>query len=870
MTPAPSGPPLPPDEDERLAALRALGVLDTPPDPLFDGFVKLAATICGAPIGLISLIDRDRQWFKARVGLETPGGSRETAFCSHTILDRHHPLVVPDATADPRFARNPSVLADPHVRFYAGQPLVTPSGHAVGALCVVDRVPRELRPDQLAALKLLAEQVVAALELQRQARRDARLAAWAASERPAAAPTGAFERPGAGRERAREVPGGRARWIAAAVAAAGVALTLAGFAASRAAVSAARQARFVAEAEAVRDAVEERLIAYEETLAGARAFAVARGRPSRGEWRAFAESLALSTRPGIVRLGFASWVDAGGLETFQRALRRERPGFAVHPPGERPRYLPIVHFEPDADDPERALGFDLLTSPGRRRAIERARESDKAAMTERVELLQGGHGVVMFMPTRPEAGPEGVVYASLRIEDLIRGVAPGTAGRMQVRLFDGPAAAGNILFDGSPETAIRGDALRAELSFERAGRPLTLQALSRPGFDRGATSREPWLVLIAGLLVSALAAGTAWSAASTWTRARALAARLARDATRNEERVRTVVDNVAEGILTFDEGGGVGWCNAAAEQLFGAPAAALAGRSIEELVPVARGDLRDGFRNEAFGRRADGALFPVELSVSQMRAEDQPLFVAVVRDATERREVERMKDEFVSTVSHELRTPLTSIRGSLGLLRSGVLGELPADAREAVAIAERNSERLLALINDILDVERLRAGEFELAREPVAASALVAAALDSIRPVADARGVRIETSVREAEVDGDRRRLGQVLVNLLSNAVKFSPEGGTVRLEAGPEGADVVFHVIDRGRGVPPEHQAAIFERFRQVEASDSRERGGSGLGLAICKALVERHGGRIGVDSVPGAGSTFWFRVPRAAEEQP
>lgn len=666
-------------------------------------------------------------------------------------------------------------------------------------------------------------------------------------------------------------PQPRPLWIPFLVLAVGAALTLTGVAASRASLERARQARFLAEAETVRDALEERLHAYEETLAGARAFAVAQRSPSAETWRDFARSLALSTRPGIVRLGYAQWVERPERPAFEHSQRRSHPQFAIHPAGDRERYLPVLYFEPTADGRESSLGFDLASSPERSEAIERSRRLDRATLSERVELLQGGTGIVMFLPVRPALGPEGVVYASLRTTDLVRGVAPGAAARLDVELFDGaePAAA-DLLYDGRGSPPPAPDARQVLLPITRAGRTLGVRLTARHGFDGGAASREPWLVLAAGLLVSALGAAIAWSAASTWTRARQLAARLARDARRNEERVRTVVDNVAEGIVTFDTGGAIRWANAAAEGLFGRPGTALVGRSIEELVPVARGDLRDGFRNEAFGRRADGALFPVELSVSQMRAEDQPLFVAVVRDATERREVERMKDEFVSTVSHELRTPLTSIRGSLGLLRSGVLGELPADAREAVAIAERNSERLLALINDILDVERLRAGEFELAREPVAAGALVAAALDSIRPVADARGVRIETSVREAEVDGDRRRLGQVLVNLLSNAVKFSPEGGTVRLEAGPEGADVVFHVIDRGRGVPPEHQAAIFERFRQVEASDSRERGGSGLGLAICKALVERHGGRIGVDSVPGAGSTFWFRVPRAAEEQP
>jgi PAS domain S-box-containing protein len=665
-------------------------------------------------------------------------------------------------------------------------------------------------------------------------------------------------------------PQPRTLWIPLLVLLVGVVLTLAGVAASRASLERSRQARFQAEAETVRDALEERLHAYEETLAGARAFAVAERSLDAGIWREFSRSLALSTRPGIVRLGYAQWVEARERAAFEGVWRRSNPRFAIRPAGVRERYLPVLYFEPTEDGRESSLGFDLASSPERGEAIERSRRLDRAALSERVELLQGGSGIVMFLPVRPAVGPEGVVYASLRMADLVRGVAPGAAARLDVELFDGPdPGVADLLYDGRASTPPASGALQALLPIARAGRTLGVRLTARQGFDGGAASREPWLVLAAGLLVSTLGAAIAWSAASTWARAHQLAARFARDASRNEERVRTVVDNVAEGIVTFDTGGAIRWANAAAERLFGSAGTTLVGRSIEELVPVARGDLRDGFRNEAFGRRADGALFPVELSVSQMRAEDQPLFVAVVRDATERREVERMKDEFVSTVSHELRTPLTSIRGSLGLLRSGVLGELPADAAEAVAIAERNSERLLSLINDILDVERLRAGRFELSRAPVAAGALVAAAIDSIRPVADSRGVRIETAVLEAVVDGDRRRLGQVLVNLLSNAVKFSPEGERVRLEAGPEGEAVVFRVIDRGRGVPPEHQAAIFERFRQVEASDSRERGGSGLGLAICKALVERHGGTIGVDSVPGAGSTFWFRVPRAAEEQ-
>ena len=156
----------PGNEAERLSALEAYRILDTAPEPVFDDLVAIAAHICGAPMSLITLIDDSRQWFKARVGLELAETRREHAFCAHAILDTV-PLVVTDATTDSRFADNPYVVDDPSIRFYAGAPLTTPDGHALGTLCVLDRVPRELTPDQLAALQALARQATALLEWRR-------------------------------------------------------------------------------------------------------------------------------------------------------------------------------------------------------------------------------------------------------------------------------------------------------------------------------------------------------------------------------------------------------------------------------------------------------------------------------------------------------------------------------------------------------------------------------------------------------------------------------------------------------------------------------------------------------------------------------
>jgi PAS domain S-box-containing protein len=230
-------------------------------------------------------------------------------------------------------------------------------------------------------------------------------------------------------------------------------------------------------------------------------------------------------------------------------------------------------------------------------------------------------------------------------------------------------------------------------------------------------------------------------------------------------------------------------------------------------------------------------------------------------------EVEQLKKGFLSTVSHELRTPLTSIRGSLGLLASGAAGPLSDQVVEIVALAERNAIRLMALIEDILDLERLETGRIDLHITDVPIASILRRAMESLAAFG-AHGVTVEAPTVSSSIHGDADRIVQVLVNLLSNAVKFSPPGGVVTIAVTADGKWTEFRVSDHGRGVPAVHRRAIFERFRQVDPSDAREKGGAGLGLAICKSIIEQHGGSIGVESEEGAGSAFWFRLATDAAD--
>jgi PAS domain S-box-containing protein len=340
-----------------------------------------------------------------------------------------------------------------------------------------------------------------------------------------------------------------------------------------------------------------------------------------------------------------------------------------------------------------------------------------------------------------------------------------------------------------------------------------------------------------------------------------------------------LLDSVADGICGVDRHGLVSFANPAAGRLLGAPTAGLTGKPVHDLL---HGSARAGLKcgpdcalraaterhvataGEDTIYRTDGSPLPTEYFFTPIL--DHGRFSGSVlsfRDISQRYALDRLKDEFISTVSHELRTPLTSIRGALGLMSSGILGELNEKAANLLRIATSNSDRLVRLINDILDLERIQSGRAPIAFRPIQLSQVVHQAIDGMQPVADAAGVQLIHDTTQVEISGDPDRLLQVMTNLLSNAVKFSPPNSTVSVMMRPGSAGVTLSVIDQGRGIPADKLESIFGRFQQVDASDSRQKGGSGLGLAICRTIVQQHSGRVWAERNPVRGSTFRIFLP-------
>lgn len=346
---------------------------------------------------------------------------------------------------------------------------------------------------------------------------------------------------------------------------------------------------------------------------------------------------------------------------------------------------------------------------------------------------------------------------------------------------------------------------------------------------------------------------------------------------RREEILSTLVDTAPVGIALVRPDDTAERVNPAMERMFGVPASVLDRKPLHAFIDPSeslRGQgVRERFltgaldfdvRERAFVR-PDGVKLRGLVSNSAVRDESGALthFARVIYDITERRRTERSKDEFLAMASHELRTPVTAIHAALALIGTGGLGTLPPKINAMVSIAAANSERLVTLVGDLIELEGVDLGKIPLDLRICNTLDIAHEASMLLMPLADEFEVELVTDASSEDFTADRSRILQALTNLMSNAIKYAPKGSEVNVSAVRLGDAIQFTVSDRGPGIPPDQSERIFESFQRVDQSDTRPFGGTGLGLAITKAIVERHRGRIWVESRLGEGSAFKFVLP-------
>jgi signal transduction histidine kinase len=599
----------------------------------------------------------------------------------------------------------------------------------------------------------------------------------------------------------------------------------------------------------------------------------------------------------------------------------ERQGARSVTRAARPQYAPALFMEP-SERFRQFFGYDMLSEPTRRLLLDRARDSGALTASGPVTMLVSRQPLDGFflvraiyaneLPPRPSLAQRralvrGFATCGFRTNEFVEGSLQGTPGHDRIRLLVedvSPDGQAKLLYRSrhKAEERLGFDYRRTLEVGDRRWRLSFEPTLSYVVDEKSLTA---WFVLAGGLIVCALVGAGALVLTGRTAAVELLVhertaqlghtnaqlagevdrhLRTAQDLEQERSYLKAVLENLSEGILVLGPRGETTLTNEAA-------------RSMQRLL-VKPG--RDSTSPASYGlRQSDGKtpLAPAELpTVRALRGETvrdfeltsvvpgrpphilvincQPLrgadgaqngAVAVIRDITDSREAERMKSEFVATVSHELRTPLTSIRGSLRLLAAGVMGQLSSEAMELVDIASRNGERLAALINDLLDMEKIAAGRLEFAMAHRALAPLLQQSLELNAGYAQAHGVRFELTHAPADgwVNVDESRFLQVMTNLLSNAAKFSPSDGSVQVSAHARGTMLRIEVRDHGPGIDEAFVPRVFARFSQADATDARAKGGTGLGLAISKALVEQMGGRIGFDSVTGEGTTFYVELP-------
>ncbi len=592
--------------------------------------------------------------------------------------------------------------------------------------------------------------------------------------------------------------------------------------------------------------------------------------------------------PATERLKYEETARSEGLRDFQIS-EQIRQGEMI-PAKQRNEYFPVYYVEPIKGN-EAAVGFDLASNMTHLTTLKESRDSGKTLATARIKLVQEKgtqFGFLIFTPVyngipktvaERQNNLQGFALGVLRIGDIfetaIRYASRESAG-IDLWLYD--ESAGDPLHHHKSRADGRtDDRFKYKKSIEVAGRKWLIVGKPTTAFTSSRKNWQSFAVLVTGLLATILLA--------SWIRDRLS------ELEENREENRAILETVASGIITIDSRGTVQDFNPAAERIFGYSSDEIAGCNVNILMPEPHRSKHDKYvqtymgteikkmmshEHEILGKHKNGSTFPLDLAVNEMCIGNKQMFVGVLTDITARKEAEesliaakeaaeeanRIKSEFISIISHELRTPLTVILGNAPLLTDPDDMPDPEEIAEIAQDMEEDGQHLLTLINGLLDISKIEAGNMQLNIEILSAKLLVEEAVETIKPLAEKKSVTIEIQAKDMTIHADPIRMKQILLNLLGNAVKFTDEGSiTVRMFEDDNVA--LFEIQDTGCGMEKDDLPFIFDVFRQVDSSSTRKASGTGLGLPITKRLIKMHEGEIFVKSKLNKGSSFIFTIP-------
>ncbi len=607
------------------------------------------------------------------------------------------------------------------------------------------------------------------------------------------------------------------------------------------------------------------------------------------------------TQPEVTELMFQQflqdypWQEAGVLffDWIERVPHQQRAaveaqlltGFkeyaspGVTPAAVRPDYS-VIKYMASASGDKSLAGLDLAAEPTRKEAMDYAMDSGSISITAPVRLVSGNAALMFFIPVYNKGIiPESVEDKRQQIRGFICGIfeteqlvstslSQYDTSEFHLQIKD--LGTGMPYYGSLPDLSDQAHYLTWTRHWSHAGRSLELQLVPSKTMLSRNSGQQSWYVLTGGLVLCSLLGIFLLVLTGR-------SARIEHLITQRTKELSSILDNAIESIVIVDQQGLIERVNKETSLLFGYAMPTLLRQPVSKLLAclpehknhqllqpltIEQLNLWVGHTVEVTGLGEDGQQIPLEMGLSRVDTADKHLFTLMLHDLRERKKIDRMKSEFISTVSHELRTPLTSINGSLGLLAGGVVGELPSAAQQLVQIAKTNTDRLVRLVNDILDIEKLEFGQLKLQPAEVEVLALLQEAKLQNQAYADKYSVRLDLVVAADATPvflyQDKFRLLQILSNLISNAIKFSPSHSVVKLSYQLKESQLVIQVKDQGSGIAESFRSKIFQKFAQADSSDSRSNQGSGLGLNISKTLVEMMQGTIDFESELGKGTCF------------